>query len=65
MLILAPVAVMLCDKYSIQSVVIFGGLFSCFGLVIAALTTSIYGLFVGFGLVYGKVISIFIVVNNL
>ncbi|KAL5112022.1 Monocarboxylate transporter 12 [Taenia crassiceps] len=52
-LILAPVAVMLCDKYSIQSVVIFGGLLSCTGLIIAALTTSISGLYAGFGLVYG------------
>ncbi|KAL5967076.1 Monocarboxylate transporter 12 [Taenia solium] len=60
-LILAPVAVMLCDKYSIQYVVIFGGLFSCFGLIIAALTTSISGLFVGFGLVYGKAIGLTLV----
>ncbi|VDM33211.1 unnamed protein product [Hydatigera taeniaeformis] len=52
-LILAPVAVMLCDKYSTQSVVISGGLFSCVGLIVAALTTSVPGLFIGFGLVYG------------
>ncbi|KAH9286344.1 Monocarboxylate transporter 12 [Echinococcus granulosus] len=52
-LILAPIAVMLCDKYSIQSVVISGGLLSCAGLIISALTASISGLFIGFGLVYG------------
>lgn len=36
-----------------------GGLLSCIGMVIAAQTTTVWGLYVGFGLVYGNFISLF------
>ncbi|KAM7540104.1 hypothetical protein Aperf_G00000039110 [Anoplocephala perfoliata] len=52
-LILAPVTVMLCAKLTIQYVVMAGGFLSCIGMVIAARTTSLFGLYLGFGLVYG------------
>lgn len=58
LLLLAPIAVLLCDKYSIQNIVIIGGLLSCTGLLISSLTTSLLGLFIGFGFVYGSAKSI-------
>ncbi|VDO10789.1 unnamed protein product [Rodentolepis nana] len=52
-LVLAPITVMLCTKFTIQYVVMAGGLLSCIGMIIAARTTSIWGLYVGFGVIYG------------
>ncbi len=54
----APVAVMLCDRLSIQVVVIVGGLVSCTGLAISAYSKSITGLFFGYGVVYGKPVNV-------
>ncbi|VDL59960.1 unnamed protein product [Hymenolepis diminuta] len=52
-LILAPITVILCAKFTIQYVVMAGGLLSCIGMIIAARTTSLWGLYAGFGIIYG------------
>ncbi|VDD81977.1 unnamed protein product [Mesocestoides corti] len=49
----APVSVMLCDKFTIQIVVILGGVISSIGLLISSMTSSPTVLFIGFGLIYG------------
>ncbi|VDN09606.1 unnamed protein product [Dibothriocephalus latus] len=52
-LILGPLAVSLCKRFSVQSVVMAGGIMSSIGLLISAFSTNIYCILFGFGMVYG------------
>uniref|UniRef100_A0A0X3PH48 Monocarboxylate transporter 12 n=1 Tax=Schistocephalus solidus TaxID=70667 RepID=A0A0X3PH48_SCHSO len=52
-LILGPLAVALCKRFTVQSVVIAGGLINSFGLLISAFSENIYTILFGYGLVYG------------